>query len=229
MDVSSQLPTPAAALSGGKLPARQAHDAASTPETVLTEVLAIQPLFRETAETATTSVRTASLTGFEPATKRTRTQGVTATPDRSVSSPTTRGSTCSVCHLKHACRRMWTEFSYLCKQIGVMETWKWENFRASAATRVMIPLHSGGDCLIITPHGMWERVRQDPEVQTCNLSAVQQQTHCNFHLMSLGQRHAEEAPPVTFCSRHKRTAASSYSQLRRFIPIFGRIRTSRLG
>jgi hypothetical protein len=62
MDVSAQLHAPAAALSAGKLPASQAHDAESTPEPVLTwwqtEDLAIQPLVRETAETATTSVTT---------------------------------------------------------------------------------------------------------------------------------------------------------------------------
>lgn len=65
MGVSAQLRAPAAALSAGKPPASQAHDAASTPEQVLkwwqTEVLAIQPLVRETAETTTTSVRTNSV------------------------------------------------------------------------------------------------------------------------------------------------------------------------
>lgn len=62
MDVSVQLHAPAVALSAGKFPASQVHDAASTPEPALTwwqtEVLAIQPLVRETAETATMSVRT---------------------------------------------------------------------------------------------------------------------------------------------------------------------------
>jgi hypothetical protein len=65
MGVSAQLCAPAAALSAGKLPASQAHEAASTPQPALkwwqTEVLAIQPLVRETAETATTSVRTHSV------------------------------------------------------------------------------------------------------------------------------------------------------------------------
>jgi hypothetical protein len=65
MGVSAQLRAPAAALSAGKLPTSQAHDAASTPEPVLkwwqTEVLAIQHLVRETAETATTSIRTHSV------------------------------------------------------------------------------------------------------------------------------------------------------------------------
>jgi hypothetical protein len=79
MDVTSQLPAPAAALSGGKLPARQAHDAASTPEPVLTEDLTLQPLVKRNCRNCPQRESGHSLTGFQLATKRIRSHSVTAT------------------------------------------------------------------------------------------------------------------------------------------------------
>ena len=73
-----------------------------------------------------------------------------------------------------------SKFSYLCKQIRVMEIWKWENFPTSALTRGMIPPHPTSNLAVTVFHNtltrnLWTGETKS-EVQNCNPSTVHPQT-----------------------------------------------------